>query len=82
MIAAHFYLSEKNIFYIPLVALIVISLIYRSEFGLKSVFCSGLFRAAVLSIAFTLKFQPMIFIAFQAILGSIIFIHVKKNQTF
>jgi len=69
-------------FYIPLVALVIISLIYLSELGLKSVIVYWIIWAAALGIAIALKFQPMIFIAFQAILGAIMFIHVKKNQTF
>ena len=72
----------KKMFYLPLAALIAISLIYRNELGLKSVAIYWTIWIIALGVVVALKLSPFIFVAFQAFLAAIMYIHVKKNQAF
>lgn len=64
---------------IPLIAVVVIAVIYREELGLRSLLIYGGVSVAAILAVFTLSLSPGIFIAVECGVAIAMLIHVRAN---
>jgi hypothetical protein len=64
---------------IPLIAIIVIAFVYRSELGTRALLVYGGAWATGFAIVISLDLSPGIFVAFQCALAIAMLIHVRAN---
>ena len=71
--------STAKMFYLPLVALVVISILCRADLRLKSLVVYWAIWSAGFAVVITLGLQPGYFIAFQALLAVAMLIQLRIN---